>query len=439
MSEVLSEEEREYLDAQGMEEEGEEEVTAATQTQEETETAGAEGGGNKGKTAKYPCIVCKNNVGRTKGIRAVQCKTCKLWVHADCEKMSKDVYTLLKQHEKTGGISWTCRSCLASAARLDAAIKNIECRVQEVEVRLVRNEGNVQAVERRMDIIEKKQEDVERQETERENKIGDKLLEEIRERKQRKLNVIIHRVGEAGDEAREIEERKDWDLDSCDNIFEALGIRKKSRETIKFIRRVGESGGEDPRPMLVGFHKKEDKSELMEKARQLRNTIFKEVTIVPDITPQQRKEEADMGREAERRNETRTEEERSKNVEWMVVGKKGEKRLIKGVPRQWGEGMRGRGGGVWRGGAERGGRGLGLGSTLLPGRGGQGGATWRPETGTVFRETGQARGGETGAIAKRGTGWRGGEDRMRRNSKRNRGESDPETERTDGGPPPAKH
>ena len=44
MSEALSEEEREYLD---VEEDGEEEATTATQTQEEPETAGAEGG-NKG-------------------------------------------------------------------------------------------------------------------------------------------------------------------------------------------------------------------------------------------------------------------------------------------------------------------------------------------------------------------------------------------------------
>ena len=85
-------------------------------------------------------------------------------------------------------------------------------------------------------------------------------------------------MGEAGEEAREIEERKDWDLDSCNNIFEALGIRKTSREAIKFIRRVGERGGEDPRPMLVGFHKKDDRSELLEKAKHLRNTNFKEVT-----------------------------------------------------------------------------------------------------------------------------------------------------------------
>ena len=432
MSEALSEEEREYLD---VEEDGEEEATTATQTQEEPETAGAEGG-NKGKTAKHPCIVCKNNVGRTKGVRAVQCKTCKLWVHADCEKMSKEVYNLLRQHEKTGGISWSCRSCLASAARLDAAIKSIECRLREVEGRMVRNEGNVQAVERRMDTVEKKQEEAERREAEREEMIGDKLMGEIRERKQRKLNVLIHRVEEAGEDAKSIEERKDWDLDSCDNIFEALGMRTVSREAVKFCRRVGERG-EEPRPMLIGFHRKEDKNELMEKAKDLRKTEFKEVTIVPDLTQQQRKEEMEMTKEAERRNMTRTEEEMAKNLEWMVVGRKGEKRLVKGPARQWGGEMRGRG--AWRGGAGRGaGRGgRGVGSNLLPGRGGQRETEWRPEAGTS-RGTGVMRGREGLAATRRGMGWRPTEDRQRRNSKRTRGESDTEAER-EGGAPPAKH
>ena len=119
--------------------------------------------------------------------------------------------------------------------------------------------------------------------------------------------------------------------------------------------------------MLVGFHKKEDKNELMEKAKELWNTEFKKVTVVPDLTQQQRREEVEMVREAERRNGTRTPEEVAKNLEWMVVGRKGEKRLFKGTARQWGGEMRGRG--MWRGGAERGGRGVE--NRLLPGRGGK--------------------------------------------------------------------
>ena len=44
--------------------------------------------------------------------------------------------------------------CSLSAVRLDAAIKNIECRVKKVEMKMLRNEGNMQEVERRMDTVE---------------------------------------------------------------------------------------------------------------------------------------------------------------------------------------------------------------------------------------------------------------------------------------------
>lgn len=40
-----------------------------------------------------------------------------------------------------------------------------------------------------------------------------------------------------------------------------------------------------------------------------------------------------MCRVAEERNKELSAEDRAKNLEWLVVGRKGEKRMIKGVPR----------------------------------------------------------------------------------------------------------
>jgi len=97
-------------------------------------------------------------------------------------------------------------------------------------------------------------------------------------------------------------------------------------------RRVGERG-EEPRPMVVGFGKEDQKEELLEKARNLRMTGFSAVGVSPDLTEEQRRDEGDLAKEAERRNRERTEEDRSKNLVWMLVGQKGERRLIKTVDR----------------------------------------------------------------------------------------------------------
>jgi hypothetical protein len=97
--------------------------------------------------------------------------------------------------------------------------------------------------------------------------------------------------------------------------------------------------------MVVGFWAESDKSLLLRNARHLEKTIFKEVTVGPDLTKKQRAEEAEMREEADRRNrEELTEEDVSKNLKWAVVGDRGKKSLIKTVARER-EGERGAG---WR-------------------------------------------------------------------------------------------
>jgi hypothetical protein len=74
---------------------------------------------------------------------------------------------------------------------------------------------------------------------------------------------------------------------------------------------------------------------VLEAAKNLKNTAHSEVSIVPDLTPQQRQEEIDRGGEAERRNRDElSEDDKQKNLSWQVVGQRGAKRLIKAFTRQ---------------------------------------------------------------------------------------------------------
>jgi hypothetical protein len=308
--------------------------------------------------AKYPCIRCKKNVGRN----SVRCNICQLWIHSECGGLSKELLNILANPAKYGAgcVIWNCDSCQASAARLDKRMNALEVKFSEVESRVTRSEGIVQDATRRVDNVETRQSKLEQNMEQEREKIRSEMAEEMREREIRKKNVVMHRVGEAGPEVKSVEERKAWDLKSCDNIFRALDLDMDSESAVKFVRRVGERG-EGPRPLIVGLKKEWQKEELMENAKNLKNTHFPEVMIVPDLTKEQRKEEAAMSSEAEKRNENLSEEDRSKNLQWMVVGVRGEKRLVKGVLR-----MRGAaGGGHPRGGPAARGRGA---ATLLPPR-----------------------------------------------------------------------
>jgi hypothetical protein len=64
-------------------------------------------------------------------------------------------------------------------------------------------------------------------------------------------------------------------------------------------------------------------------ARNLENSRYSGVNVVPDLTKRQRDEEAELKREAERRNKSLTETDVSKNLHWVVVGARAERRLTK--------------------------------------------------------------------------------------------------------------
>ena len=270
-------------------------------------------------------------------------------------------------------MTWNCDSCAASAVRLERRMVAIETKFNEVEGRMEKNENKVMEVEKRVDTVEKRQEKVEDLLAKERERARRERVEETRERDVRKRNVVMHGIEEAGDWAKSIEERSEWDIKSCENVFGALKMNI-TRSAICFCQRVGEKG-DTPRPLVVGLSRESQKEDLLDLAHELRHTNFAEVGIVPDLTQEQRKDEGEMVKEAKRRNQSRSQDDRAKNLVWKVIGRRGEKRLVKVAEKEGDSrvGPRRRGGG----GLQRGGGGALGGQPLLPMRGGRGG-TWVP-------------------------------------------------------------
>jgi hypothetical protein len=373
---------------------------------------------SQARPAKYPCLRCKKNVGRN----SVKCRICQLWVHNECGNISKELFSILANPTKYGGgVSWCCDSCQASAARLDDRINALEGRFQEVENRVIRSEGIVQDATRRMDNVEIRQSKVELTLEQERERMKNEIAEEMREREIRKKNVVMHRVGEAGPEVKTMEERKAWDMRSCNNIFGALNMDMRSENVVRFVRRVGEKG-EGPRPLIVGLRREWQKEDLLERARQLKDTQYSDVVIVPDLTKEQRKEEAAMNEEALRRNRDLNADDKAKNLEWIVVGARGERRLVKGIARERGAAT----GGPPRGMPPPRGRG---GHTLLPPHQRQG--PWDPAT--------RGRGAAVGARGRpRLNSKRTRADRREPDEQEDEDEEEMEDERQPPPPPPAR-
>jgi len=328
---------------------------------------------------KFPCLKCQKSVKA-----GVRCNTCHLWVHTKCQGISKELVAILKNPGKFGGsVCWNCDSCQASAVRLEARMTALEKSHREVEERMLRTEGTVQQAVQRVDKVETRQDKVEDMLAKERERARVERVVEMRERDLRKKNVLVHRMEEAGEWAKTANERRTWDMDSCGNMFKELRM-DWNKEAIRFCRRIGEKG-EEPRPMVVGLNREAQKEELLDRAKDLQNTVFANIGIVPDLTQEQRKDEADMAKEADRRNMDRSEDEWAKNLIWKVLGRRGEKRLVKVVEREGEaegarEGVRTqlllprRGRGQWVPGVVRGGAGRGgaMGVGLRGGGGAQG-------------------------------------------------------------------
>jgi hypothetical protein len=86
--------------------------------------------------------------------------------------------------------------------------------------------------------------------------------------------------------------------------------------------------------VVVGLNSEEDRRMILSRTRQLRGGRYDNVAVVPDLTRMQRRGEDKLSNEAELKNRNLTADDREKGLRWMVVGRRGEKRLIKGTERE---------------------------------------------------------------------------------------------------------
>jgi len=244
------------------------------------------------------------------------------------------------QIKVTGNTCWACKPCLAYAAGITTKMKELEGRLEGVEKKV--EDGNKEVkglakkVERVGEAMKKKDDKVDRAVKEAEYRIS----EEMREREARRRNIILHCVGEDRSEKSSGKERQEWDRKSCINVFTAMGVIMEE-EAVRFCRRVGERK-EDPRPLVCGFWDEKDRNKVLRNARKLEGTDFGNVSVCPDLTKKQREEEAEMRKEADRRNEEElTEDDLAKNLRWTAVGDRGQRFLVKTTAREQRTGGRG--------------------------------------------------------------------------------------------------
>ena len=281
------------------------------------------------------CLSCGLAFGKTTGKKeaAVKCMICSLWCHKSCAGVSDEYLKILEEQLKATGVAyWACRSCAAYNRLVSNRFQEIERRMDQQEGRTKENEETIKRNEERTEEVDKKVERLALEVEKLKKNSTENWMEEMREREMRRENIIVYGVEEADEEERDGRVRAESDLKKLDLVFMAARANIPTKDAVNFCRRVGEKG-EEPRPLVVGFHEEATRKKVLKGAKNLRNSQQSHVTIAPDLTKLQRKAEDDLKIEAAEKNKQLTTEDRAKNLQGLVVGPRGAKRLIKGVNR----------------------------------------------------------------------------------------------------------
>ena len=281
------------------------------------------------------CPSCGLAFGKTMGKKeaAVKCMICSLWSHKSCAGVSDEYLKILEDQLKVTGVAyWACRSCAAYNRLVSNRFQEIEKRMDQQEIKtkeneeaIRQNEGKTEEVNRKVEKLAQEVENLKKNSTEN-------WMEEMRERELRKENIIVFGIEEADDRERDGRTRAENDLKKLDLVFMATRANIPTKDAVNFCRRVGEKG-EEPRPLVVGFHEEATKKRVLRGAKNLKDSQYSHVTIAPDLTKIQGKTEDDLKTQAMEKNKHLTMEDRAKNFQWLVVGQRGTKRLIKEVNR----------------------------------------------------------------------------------------------------------
>lgn len=280
---------------------------------------------------KNPCIDCKKEV-KTKSI---SCCICQRWVHGDC--VGPETYNLVvAMTERSGFHCWSCEGCTSAYKQLSNAcaantreINELKQTVEDLKSKTKKNEDNITATNANVasiqnDLKERKEEALSYAEN-----TADQVLREITDRNSRKKNLVFYGIPEANSELP-------GHIKKCQDKLEALEVLSEVDcavdidTNIKFATRLGKVSEEinEPRPLLVGFDTEEIRNEIIGAAYKLKYSEMSNVSIAPDLTAKQRKEESRLRTEANKRNEEMDPED-AKNWTWRLVGPRGEQKLIK--------------------------------------------------------------------------------------------------------------
>ena len=274
---------------------------------------------------QYPCGTCNKNAGSN----SLDCVLCGMYHHLTVGCMpwhNKDQIAQIKELCKDSSC-WSCGKCKVIMTKINARLGEVEKKVSGLteEVEGVKTELAAAATERTE--MKTKTASLEAKIDSNTNNVKAATMHEAEQRMKRRKNVVLYGVPEST--AATPPDRISHDKQELNKVLEIVGASEGIKEDgSKRLTRVGQVKPGNPRPLRVELKKEDQRDELLEKSRILREDDQQPIRIKPDLTKMQQDQDKALRQEVDDLNKNKPQDDDGPFY-WRIGGPPGELRKIK--------------------------------------------------------------------------------------------------------------
>ena len=291
---------------------------------------------------KFPCGNCSKT---TSGCASLLCNICEHWHHKECiPGMTDSGYqTLVSMKESMGCVFFLCSKCEKVHKKTWQAVNQLSKRVDSIEKRMDEMEKQLKINTEKQSETISKVKAVENKSAISSNSVQSSVLNEIQQQDARKTNIVIYNLVESPN--KEGSARKDHDITQLRSILETIGLADdiNIESDVSTSRRLGKhpvataqttsmdsqpevatlAPTSKPRPLLVSFKAPHLRRDILANARKLSKSNFKHISVCPDLTKTQQKEDKQLRDEVAQLNTEKPLDDKGPFL-WKVVGVPGQ-------------------------------------------------------------------------------------------------------------------
>ena len=269
-----------------------------------------------------PCRVCDRNVGRGDNL---QCDRCASWLHLKCSKLTREEFDFLYAHPETS-IAWYCNPCKAEllsgpdgqddrVAQQGAKIDTLTEVVKTMQAQMSIMQGQMTVL---IDLVKEK-ENKRATELKTDSQIQthvSEVLEDQREREEKKNNIILFNVPEVTNN-NDLSAKEEIEVD-VENIKDVLSVVYPDVDSLelseKNVIRLGRiKKDEINRPVKVMLQDNNSKGRIFVNSWKLRShDTFSRVGISGDKTRKELERYKELKLQLQKKKEETGEED------WMI-------------------------------------------------------------------------------------------------------------------------